>query len=115
MRTPLAAAILLLISAFPVRAQARASVTASATVVERIDFRAGPSSVAVQPDGALDVSTPVAVQGPAPYVVRVLRTGPRGSSTVDSSKAGGDAFTVLLTARREEEPTSLTYVIATIN
>src|SRR5690348_10561987 len=68
-----AAAALILAAAAPAAAQsARATLTASATVVEPISLDAGASTVSAT-SGSIDVTTPVSVRGRAAHVVQVVR------------------------------------------
>jgi hypothetical protein len=123
-----AAAGLILATAAPAAAQsARATITASATVVEPIAFAAGPSTVAAA-RGAIDVTTPVSVRGRAAHVVQVIRANGeptairatvsgRGTET-QANGATSSAYDVRLRLARETAaagPSAVTYVVSTLN
>jgi hypothetical protein len=123
----LAAAVMAMAAAPAAAQSARATVTASATVVEPISFVAGPSTVAAT-RSAIDVTTPVAVQGRAAHVVQVLAAdddqpqirasvGPR-SEHVAENGATASAYDVRLRVSRDAAargPQPLRYVVATVN
>ncbi|HEX6749427.1 MAG TPA: hypothetical protein VF092_19180 [Longimicrobium sp.] len=121
------AAIALIAIARPATAQAaRATITASATVVEPIAFAAGPSTVAAT-RRAIDVTTPVAVRGRAAHVVQVVRADdaqPRIDAAVrphvrvtSPNGASVRAYDVRLrlSAADAPRPAAVTYVISTVN
>ena len=123
----LLATLALIAAARPAAAQsARATVTASATVVEPIAFAAGPSTVAAT-RRAIDVTTPVAVRGRAAHVVQVVRADdaqPRIDAAVRPHAAETSAngatvrawdVRVRLSAADAPHPAAVTYVIATVN
>jgi hypothetical protein len=127
-RILLFAVALTMAAAVPAAAQAaRATITASATVVEPISFAAGPSTVAAS-RRAIDVTTPVAVRGRAAHVVQVVRAPedrPRVQATVRPHGGGTAAngattrdYDVRLRLSAESaagEPAAVTYVVSTVN
>ena len=127
-----AATLLAALGAAPAAAQsAGARMTASATVVERIGFAAGPSRVALGRGGHIDVTTPLALQGRAAIVVHVVEGEPRdapassalrpAAPTTAAGSTAGAAYTARLrlprapSAGTEDTKASLTYVISTVN
>ncbi|HEX8906922.1 MAG TPA: hypothetical protein VF771_18875, partial [Longimicrobiaceae bacterium] len=125
----LLATAMAMIAARPAAAQtARATVTASATVVEPIAFAAGPSTVAAT-RSSIDVTTPVAVRGRAAHVVQVVRAGdgqPRVQAAVhphatfarDDAKPRESEYDVRLRLSRSVAASgtaAVTYVISTVN
>ncbi|HET7234383.1 MAG TPA: hypothetical protein VFJ16_30495 [Longimicrobium sp.] len=124
----LAAAAALIAAATPAAAQsARASMSASATVVEPISFATGASTIS-STRGSIDVTTPVAVRGRAAHVVQVIRAGAaeppvrgavRGHGTqTQPNGATVSAYDVRLRLAREAAasgPSAVTYVISTLN
>jgi hypothetical protein len=126
-RILLAAAAMMMAAAAPAAAQsARGTVTASATVVEPIGFVAGPSTVAAS-RGAIDVTTPVAVQGRAAHVVKVVRASdaqppvatairphPRATSPFGATESAYDVR-LRLPPQQPGAPAAVTYVISTVN
>lgn len=124
-----AAALLSALCATPAAAQsASARMTASATVVERVGFAAGPSSVAFARGGHIDVTTPLALQGRAATVVHVIQGDPAdapraipSTAAIDSRSATGTGYTARLRLPRppseetEDAKASITYVVSTVN
>jgi hypothetical protein len=123
-RILLAAACLSVAAAVPAGAQsARATITASATVVEPISFAAGRSTIS-SARHAIDVTTPVAVRGRAAHVVQVVRGDARPSAVhpraraTDANGATATAYDVRLRVAADERPRApetVTYVISTVN
>jgi hypothetical protein len=124
----LAAATALALAASPAAGQtARATITASATVVEPISMATGPSTVSAT-RGMIDVTTPVAVRGRAAHVVQVIRASDaeppvcaavrgRGAET-QANGATVSAWDVRLRLARQTAasgPAAVTYVISTLN
>lgn len=106
-RLLLLAAVLPLLGARPARAQAaRATVTASATVVERIGVDAGTTTLARSAHG-IDVTTPLAVRGRA-FVVEVEEDGRRRPMRRSASD-------VRLTVAPSAAPKAVTYVVSTMS
>ncbi|HEX8691617.1 MAG TPA: hypothetical protein VF746_04285 [Longimicrobium sp.] len=126
-----AAALLAALGTAPAAAQgASARMTASATVVERVSFAAGPSRVAFDRGGHIDVTTPLALQGRAAIVVHVLEGEPgaapassplRPAPTTPAGSTTGTGYTTRLRLPRPpgtgagNTKASLTYVISTVN
>lgn len=127
MRACTLAAILLLMTLAPARAQSAAGrVTASATVVEPISLQVGRSTAAAARGGAIDVTTPLAVGGSAAHVVRVVegassilapqRTPAAVKTASGDAKPDGAAWSVRIPApSRGDAERAVTYVVATIN
>lgn len=123
-RILLAAASLAVAAAVPAAAQsARATITASATVVEPISFATGRSTVS-SAHHAIDVTTPVAVRGRAAHVVQVVRGDARASAlrprarAADASGATATAYDARLRVAVDgppHAPETVTYVISTVN
>lgn len=123
-----AAAALILAAATPAAAQSvRASLTASATVVEPISLDAGASTVSAT-RGSIDVTTPVSVRGRAAHVVQVVRASGaeppvraavRGHGIqTQPNGAAVSAYDVRLRLARNAAasgPSAVTYIVSTLN
>ncbi|HET7463051.1 MAG TPA: hypothetical protein VFJ82_17495 [Longimicrobium sp.] len=122
-----AAAALILARATPTAAQsARATMTASATVVEPISLAAGTSTVSAT-RGTIDVTTPVSVRGRAAHVVQVVRASGaeppvrgavrgHGMRTQPNGATESDWEVRLRLARQAANgPSAVTYVVSTLN
>ncbi len=123
-----AAAALTFIATIPAMAQtARASITASATVVEPISLASGPSTVSSS-RASIDVTTPISVRGRAAHVVQVIRaseqTPPvrstvrgRGAETQanGATVSGYDVKLSLDPRAAASAPAAVTYVVSTLN
>lgn len=123
-----AASALILAAAAPAAAQsARATLTASATVVEPISLAAGASTVSAT-RGSIDVTTPVSVRGRAAHVVQVIRASGAEPPFHDAVLGHGartqpngatvSAWDVRLRLAREAAasgPTAVTYIVSTLN
>lgn len=125
MKAALVLCILALFAARPADAQqSRAQVSASVTIVEAIGVTTGITAVAQASGGALDVTTPLSIRGNAPRVVQVVdgeqarpvsaqvRTGCAAGASTD--KPGCDVQT-RHAASAWAGPTTLTYLVATVN
>lgn len=125
MKAALALCILTLFAARPADAQqSRVQVTASVTIVEAFGVTAGATAITQAGGGALDVTTPLSIRGSAPRVVQVVdgeqarpvsaqvRTGCAAGESID--KPDCDVQT-RHPASAWAGPTTLTYLVATVN
>lgn len=123
-----AAAALILAAAVPAAAQsARATITASATVVEPISLSAGASTVSAT-RGTIDVTTPVSVRGRAAHVVQVIRASGaeppvrgairgHGMQTQPNGATASTWDARLRIAKQDAAsgPSAVTYIVSTLN
>jgi len=123
-----AAAALIVAAAAPAAAQsARATMTASATVVEPISLAAGASTVSAT-RATIDVTTPVSVRGRAAHVVQVVRASGaeppvhgavRGHGMrTQPNGASASTYDVRLRMAKHDAasgPSSVTYIVSTLN